>query len=187
MVTTSSDTGVFRLTGMTISVGNIPEEDKLEITFSFDTKKHQNITMTKGFTLNSSKGEISILGQDLYNQTNFADGVTFSQLDGYEGDVTITASITDITKNQEIGKTSKVVTYIQPEVQQTPQEEQESDFQVTNNANLSCVERVEPTNKVEITITIVNNSSSAQTINSIKTNFLLDLYILKIQRKSMVL
>jgi len=168
MVTTSSDTGVFRLTGMTISVGNIPEEDKLEITFSFDTKKHQNITMTKGFTLNSSKGEISILGQDLYNQTNFADGVTFSQLDGYEGDVTITASITDITKNQEIGKTSKVVTYIQPEVQQTPQEEQESDFQVTNNANLSCVERVEPTNKVEITITIVNNSSSAQTINSIK-------------------
>jgi len=168
MITTSSDTGVFRLTGMTISVGNIPEEDNLEITFSFDTKKHQNITMTKGFTLDSAKGEISILGQDLYNQTNFADGVTFSQLDGYDGDVKITASITNTTTNQQIGETSKVVTYIKPEVQQTPQEEEESDFKVTNNANLSCVERVEPTNKVEITTTIVNNSASAQTVNSVK-------------------
>ncbi len=168
MITTSTTDGKFRLSGMNISVGNIAEGTKLELLFSFDTKRHQNITMQKGFVLDSAKGEISILGQELYNPSNFADGVTFSQLDGYEGEVGIAMKLNNATDSTTIGETTKTVTYTVASTTPVQTGEEESNFKVTADGNLTCVERVAPTNKVVVSITVQNNSKAAQVVNSIK-------------------
>ncbi|MGI5897981.1 MAG: hypothetical protein ACOX6Q_02370 [Candidatus Dojkabacteria bacterium] len=170
MITSSTTSGTFKLTGMNISVGNIDDSTKLALRFSFDTKKHQDITMQKGFTLDSAKGEISILERDLYDTSNFADGITFAQLDKYDGEVLITVKVNNLTDSTTIGETSKKITFVKVDAPQEQQPEtiEESNFKVTLEGSISCIERVTPNNRIIFTATVLNNGKIAQSINSIK-------------------
>ncbi len=172
VITTGKESEKFRIISMSMVIGNITETDQLAIDFSFDEKEAKAIKMTKGFTVNASKGELSILGTELYNESNFSNKTNFSQFDTYEGDLVITAKVTNTTKNAEIGSVSGNVKFPTKEEQtetpqQTPQVE-ESNFSVSKKSDLQCVERVAPNNQVEYAIVVTNGSKTTQTVNSIK-------------------
>lgn len=169
VITTRTADGVFKISGMTIGVGNITEDTTLSITFSFDTGEHANLTMQKGFTLDTSKGEITILEKDLYDPSNFSVARSFSDFDSYVGEVKITAELKNTATNTIIGTVSKTITFPEKkelEEEKTPAEE--SSFQVTNTGDISCIERVTPNNRAQFTLTATNHSTVAQTIVSIK-------------------
>lgn len=171
VITTATESGKFQIAGMTMVIGNLPETDQLSIDFSFDSKEAKPMKMSKGFTVNPSKGELSILGTELYNESNFSEKITFSQFNEYEGDLSVTAKITNTTKKTEVGTVSQTVKFptkedITDKPQQTDKEE--SNFKVSKKSNIQCVERVAPNNQVEYTIIVTNAGSSSQKINTIK-------------------
>lgn len=172
VITTGKESEKFRIISMSMVIGNITETDQLAIDFSFDEKEAKAIKMTKGFTVNASKGELSILGTELYNESNFSNKTNFSQFDTYEGDLVITAKVTNTTKNAEIGSVSGNVKFPtkeeQPEPPQQAPQVEESNFSVSKKSDLQCVERVAPNNQVEYTIVVTNGSKTTQTVNSIK-------------------
>lgn len=173
VIATGKEADKFRITSMSMVIGNITETDKLSIDFSFDEKKAKTVKMTKGFTVNASKGELSILGPELYNESNFSDKTNFSQFDSYEGNLVVTAKVTNTTKGTEIGSVSGNVKFpTKQEQSEKPQETQQegetSNFSVSKKSDLQCVERVAPNNQVEYTIVVTNGSRTPQTVNSIK-------------------
>ena len=161
----------YKVSRIKISAGNIPEGSELKIRFSFDNDL-TDLLMNEGFTIDSTRGEITILEQDLYNPENFGTDLTFSQLDGLGGDIKVTAEIR--TETDLIGTVEGTIDF--PEITETPQEEaeegqteaQESSFQVDKTSNVECVERISPNNIAQFTLTTKNQGSAAENISSVK-------------------
>jgi uncharacterized repeat protein (TIGR01451 family) len=123
--------------------------------------------MTDGFTIDSAKGEISILEQDLYNSENFSTDLNFSQLDRKVGNIGITAEVRSETEVIGTVDTSFNFPQIDPTSEEL-QEAEESKFRVSKTSNVSCLERVTPDNVAEFTLKTVNDSTTAQIIYSVK-------------------
>lgn len=155
-----------------LRIANITNTDDTKISFSFDSEKFSKIDMIKGFSFSPDKGEFSIIEQELYNTENFAQGVSFTQLDGYVGTLNVKA---DILKSDDLlGSASSEIVFDDVNKQEEPKEEPKveeptlSNFKVTTTTNLTCVERVTPNNLVIFTVNITNNAATAQTLLSIK-------------------
>ena len=164
---------VDKVSRIRIGVGNVNEEDILTLRFSFDQRDLVDLIMNEGFTLDSSRGEITIIEQDLYNSENFGTDTSFAQLDGKDGTFEMTVEVRSDT--QIIGTASKSFVLrkagedgdgIGDETGQGGTEE--SNFSVRKNSPNECVERVAPNNTAQFTITITNNSSVPQKVNSVK-------------------
>lgn len=156
---------VKKISRIRIGVGNVDENANLRINFSFDNNL-PDLLMTTGYTIDSAKGEVVILEQDLYDSTNFNTDTNFSQLDGSEDKVTITASLTD--DNGAVGTVNGTVDFSVTTSSETDGEEaEESNFEVSKTSNIACVERVAPSNIAQFTITAVNKTSATQNITSI--------------------
>ncbi len=170
-IQTRLDDGVYKVSRIKISAGNIPEESALKIRFSFNNDL-TDLLMNEGFTMDASRGEITILEQDLYNAENFGTDLTFSQLDGLQGDIEVTAEIR--TEADLIGIVEG--TFNLPEVTEATQEAtkegeeeaQESKFLVGKTSNVECVERVSPDNIAQFTLTTQNQGSATENISSVK-------------------
>ncbi len=168
-VQTRKDNDTYRISRIKIGIGNIKEDTNLTIRFSFSLKDSTigDLSMTEGFTIDSSKGEISILEQDLYNSQNFSTDLNFSQLDKKVGNIELTAEVRSDTEVIGTVNTSFNFPQIDP-TSEDLQEAEESKFRVSKTSNVSCVERVTPENIAEFTLKTVNDSSTAQIIYSIK-------------------
>ncbi len=163
-----------KLSEAIIRIANITNTDDVKIKFSFDKEEFVSIEMVKGFSLNTEKGEISIIEQDLYNAENFTENVSFSQLDGYVGPLSIAA---EISKGGTIlGNVSNDINFdeiVKPEEPtieepEKPIEPLQSNFSITTTTNIECVERVIPNDSVIFTATITNKATNSQKILSIK-------------------
>ncbi|HOR52713.1 MAG TPA: hypothetical protein PLE51_03560 [Candidatus Pacearchaeota archaeon] len=182
-----NDETTTKISQAVLRIANITSTDDIKISFSFDNDKFSKIDMTKGFSFNSDKGEISIIEQDLYNTENFTQGVSFTQLDGYTGTLSVQADILKaetllgsatskvvfdkISKEEpkQNGSTQEEPTQEEPTQEQPKQEEPtQSNFALTTTTNLTCLERVVPNNSVIVTINITNNAEASQNILSIK-------------------
>ena len=159
----------YKVSAIKIGVGNIKDDAQLTIKFSFKLEDSEvgDLSMTDGFTIDSNKGEISILEQDLYNSENFSTDLNFSQLDKKVGNIEVTAEIR--TDTEVIGTVSTSFNF--PQIDPTSEELQkaeESKFRVSKTSNVTCVERVTPNNIAEFTLKTVNDSTTAQIIYSVK-------------------
>jgi uncharacterized repeat protein (TIGR01451 family) len=168
-VQTRKDGSVYKVSTVKISIGNVSEDKNLTIKFLFTGKNLTDLLMAEGFTIDSAKGEVTILEQDLYNSENFDGDVTFAQLNGIEGEVEIKAELRDDTGL--IGTVSGSLTF--PKSDATSEEttgdtSEESNFEVTKGGDKECVERIAPNNVAQFTLTVKNNSSITQGISSVK-------------------
>ncbi len=159
----------YKVSTIKIGIGNIEDSTQLTIRFSFKLEDSEagDLSMTDGFTIDSAKGEISILEQDLYNSENFSTDLNFSQLDKKVGNIEITAEVRSDT--EVIGTVSTSFNF--PQIEPTSEElqqAQESKFRVSKTSNVTCVERVTPNNVAEFTLKTVNDSTTAQIIYSVK-------------------
>ena len=161
----------------TLKVSNLKESENLNIEFSFDNQQFANLSLVKGLAYDGGKNEITIIEQDLYNSENFSNNLSFEQLDNFVGTVEVTAKLQD--GESVLGEATASLTFDEitdetPKEEEKPAEEipeeniEESDFKVTGSANLSCLERVAPNNRVTFTINITNGAENSQTIKSIK-------------------
>lgn len=168
-VQTRKDEDTYKVSGIKIGIGNIEEDANLTIRFSFNLEDAtvEDLSMTDGFTIDSAKGEISILEQDLYNSENFNTDLNFSQLDKKVGNIDITAEVRSDTEVIGTVDTSFNFPQIDPTSEEL-QEAEESKFRVSKTSNVTCVERVIPNNVVEFTLKTVNDSTTAQIIYSVK-------------------
>lgn len=171
-VQTRRDGDVYKVSRIRIGAGNLSEDEELRIRFSFN-KELSDILMNEGFTIDSAKGEITIIEQDLYDPENFGTDLTFAQLDGQEGEIEITAEIR--TDTELIGSVEG--TFDIPAIEQEPEEEieepteeepEESRFSVTKESNVTCVERVGPDNIAQFTLSATNQGNTNQKISSVK-------------------
>lgn len=169
-----------------INVGGL-EEKETTLEFSF---KDDIITMNQGFDLEAGRGRISIPEESLYNEDNFTGGDTFSLLNRYSGEILVTVEV--VQENNSLGTASTEINLPtleeitwpgeeeeeEEEEQEQEQEEEEeeevideyekSNFTVNKTSSQICVERIEPDNTTTFTITVKNNSSINDTIESIK-------------------
>lgn len=161
-----------KVSSAVIRTANISDTTGYKIYFSFDNQKFTKLTMTKGFTLDDTKGEISILEQDLYNAANYESGGSFSQLDDFIGTLKVVAEL--IGPEKSLGTASANIQFSEikdtvTEVPTTPKEESvESNFSLTGTTNVTCLDRVSPNNSAVFTVNITNNASTSQTILSVK-------------------
>lgn len=154
-----------------LRVSNITDTKDIKISFSFDNEEFAKLEMIKGFSLDTNKGEFSIIEQDLYNPENFSQAVSFSQLDDYVGQLGITAELFRL--GASLGEASTTVTFQEPGAEEIPpvKEEQptlESSFSISLATNINCLERVEPNNSIIFTVNIKNNSTSSQSVLKVK-------------------
>ena len=154
-----------------LRVSNITDTKDIKISFSFDNENFAKVEMIKGFSLDTNKGEFSIIEQDLYNPENFSQAVSFSQLDNYVGQLGITAELFRL--GASLGEASTTVTFQEPGAEEIPpvEEEQpplESSFSISLATNINCLERVEPNNSIIFTVNIKNNSTSSQSVLKVK-------------------
>ena len=155
-----------------LRISNITDSNDIRIAFSFDNEDFSEIEMTKGFSLDTSKGEFSLIEQDLYNPENFVDAVSFSQLDEYIGPLTVKAEI--IRLGASLGRAEATITFDEPKgtdpepepekPEPEPEKPLESNFSITTTTNLTCIERVEPNNAIIFTVNIKNNSTISQSV-----------------------
>ena len=168
-VQTRKDEDTYKVSSIKIGIGNIEEDANLTIRFSFNLKDSTigDLSMTEGFTIDGSKGEISIIEQDLYNSENFSTDLSFSQLDKEVGNIDITAEVRSDT--EVIGTVDTSFNFPQTEpTSEEVQEAEESKFRVSKTSNINCVERVTPDNVAEFTLKSVNDSTTTQIIYSVK-------------------
>ena len=125
--------------------------------------------MKEGFTVDTKKGEIEIIEQDLYNASNFTEAKSFSQLDNHKGELTITATVLENSKS--LGSASKTIIFPEtsfntdnPDGSTT----EESNFTVTKTSSEQCVERTSPNNSVTFTLTSTNRGTISQGVTSVK-------------------
>ncbi|MDD4382057.1 MAG: hypothetical protein PHE21_01790 [Candidatus Dojkabacteria bacterium] len=164
--TRSVETSI-KISRIKITAGNIDDDAKLTLTFSFDDNDYSTLIMTDGFTADSTKGEIEIVEQDLYDTNNFSNKKSFSILTSHQGELEITANVKD--DGISLGSASKSITF--PQIEDDSEAEAEttpSNFSVTKESDISCVERVSPNNDVLFTLTSRNNSTVNQSITSVK-------------------
>ncbi len=168
-VQTRKDEDTYKVSSIKIGIGNIEEDANLTIRFSFNLKDSTigDLSMTEGFTIDGSKGEISIIEQDLYNSENFSTDLNFSQLDNKVGNIDITAEVRSDTEVIGTVDTSFNFPQIDPTSEEL-QEAEESKFRVSKTSNINCVERVTPDNVAEFTLKTVNDSTTTQIIYSVK-------------------
>jgi uncharacterized repeat protein (TIGR01451 family) len=168
-VQTRKDEDTYKVSRIKIGIGNIEDDAQLTVRFSFELEDSAvgDLSMTDGFTIDSAKGEISILEQDLYNSENFSTDLNFSQLDRKVGNIDITAEVRSDTEVIGTVDTSFNFPQIDPTSEEL-QEAEESKFRVSKTSNISCVERVTPDNVAEFTLKTVNDSTTAQIIYSVK-------------------
>ena len=157
--------GVTKISSAKIATGALSSTSNVSIKFTFsDTVS--GLTMTKGFTVDSTAGTIEIIEQDLYNTTNFSENRSFSALDTYDGSMTIQAEV--FISTTSIGKASTSVEFSATEEDDdTGTNTTLSSFTVSNSANLQCVERVSPSNAIQYTIVVTNKSTTSQKITNI--------------------
>ncbi len=171
-LTTRLDNNVYKISKAVVKVANLESAEKLAIKFSFSDPKFTTLQITKGFTFDKAKGEITILEQDLYKDENFTGAKSFAQLNGYVGKLKVTADITVADKS--IGLASSTIDFPQvattptTPTTETPTAPTESNFKVTVTNNVTCLERVSPNNVVQYSITINNQATTTQNITSIK-------------------
>jgi uncharacterized repeat protein (TIGR01451 family) len=159
----------YKISKIEIGVGNIEEDTSLTIRFSFELGDSEipDLSMIEGLTIDGSKGEISILEQDLYNSENFSTDLNFSQLDRKTGNIGITAEVR--TDTEVIGTVDTTFNFLEIDpTSEELEEAEESKFKVSKTSNVACVERVTPDNIAEFTLKAVNDSSTAQIIYSVK-------------------
>lgn len=168
-VQTRKDEDTYKVSRIKIGIGNIKDDTPLTIRFSFGPEDSGvgDLSMTDGFTIDSTKGEISILEQDLYNSENFSTDLSFSQLDRKVGNIKITAEVRSDTEVIGTVDTSFNFPQMDPTSEEL-QEAEESKFRVSKTSNVKCIERVTPNNVVEFTLKTVNDSTTAQIIYSVK-------------------
>jgi len=165
LLTTRMDGTTMKISDAKISVGNLTSSENTKITFSFGSI-FPELVMTKGFTIDTASGVIEVVEQDLYNATNFSNSKSFSQLNAHTGNLDIKAEV--YVSNASIGSATSTVSF------QTASEDDTdtdttvtSSFTVANTVNLTCVERVAPTNTVQYSINITNRSTTSQKITTI--------------------
>jgi uncharacterized repeat protein (TIGR01451 family) len=161
-----------KISRIRIGVGNVQEDANLWLRFSFD-QGLSDLLMNDGFTVDPSKGEIIILEQDLYDAENFDTDLSFSQLDGLDGDIEITAEVSE--DDEIIGTADGSFNFALIETEQPVEEEveeegeiQESRFSVEKSSNSECVERVSPNNIAQFTLNTINQGTVNETISSVK-------------------
>ncbi len=157
-----------KLSKIKINASNITDEAKVTLKFSF-SNNFPTLSMKEGFTVDTTKGEIEIVEQDLYGSSNFTEAKSFSQLDNHKGELTITATVLESGKS--LGSVSKVITF--PKASSNTEDPdgdttEESSFTVTKTASEQCVERVAPNNSVTFTLTSTNRGTISQGVTSVK-------------------
>lgn len=158
--------GKTKISGVEISVGNLTTDENLKLEFTF-TQSVPALTMTEGFTVDTTKGNIRIIETALYDNSNFTQDSSFESLSDIEGEIIITADIISNTTN--IGKVSKEVTFAtEADTADSADTTTRSSFSVTKTGTPECVERVSPDNIAQFTITITNTGETSENIESIK-------------------
>lgn len=164
-LTTRMDVNTMKISNAKISVGNLTSPNNTQIAFTFGTA-FPELIMTKGFTVDPTGGAIEVVEQDLYNANNFSNAKSFSQLNSHVGELTVKAEV--YVASASIGSATSTITFpAAPTNENTNETTTTSSFSVTNTANLTCVERVSPTNVVQYTINVANKSTTSQNITSI--------------------
>ncbi len=157
--------GVTKISSARIATGELSSTSDISVKFTFSDTVSV-LTMTKGFTVDSTAGTIEIIEQDLYNTANFSEGRSFSDLDTYKSSMTIQSEV--FVSATSIGKASTSVDFSTTEEKEDNDTETTlSSFSVTNSANLQCVERVSPSNAIQYTIVVTNKSTTSQKITNI--------------------
>jgi len=158
------------ITAINISVGELTSEN-VKVKFSFN-QDIPSIIATKGLTISSNKGNISMNKADAYTSSNFENNKDFSILDEYTGDIEITAEV--FVDNNSIGTAKTSIDYAEVDDTDDPQEPSpddqttQSEFSVIKSVTPTCVERVNGSNTATFTITVTNSKESADTITYIK-------------------
>lgn len=162
-----------KISKATIRIANIEEGENTSIIFSFGGDTFSKLSMNKGFVVDKDKGNISILEQELYNNENYTENLSFSQFDTYFGELKVSAEVLD--GENSLGKASTNVTFTKKETELPPEqpdkpsdEDVESNFAITISSEAECIDRVQPNNTVSFIIAIKNNASLPQKILSIK-------------------
>ncbi len=165
-LTTRMDSTTMKISNVKVSVGNLTSSENVKISFTFGNS-FPELIMTKGFTVDTTGGIIEVVEQDLYNAANFSNAKSFSQLNAHTGELAIKAEV--YVSNASIGSATSSVTYPEPEDDNTGEQDTtvESSFTVANTANLTCVERVSPTNVLQYAINVTNKSTTSQKITSV--------------------
>ncbi len=164
-LTSRISSGITKISSARIATGTLSTTTDISIKFTFSDTVAA-LTMTKGFTVDSTAGTIEIIEQDLYNATNFSENRSFSDLDSYSGDMTIQAEV--FVSNSSIGSASTSITFSSTTTEEEGETETTpSSFAVSNNVNLQCVERVSPSNALQYTIIVTNKSTTSQKITNI--------------------
>jgi uncharacterized repeat protein (TIGR01451 family) len=181
------ENNVMNIRSAIISAGGLQDLDT-SLTFSFED---ESLTMVDGFEIDPDRGRISIAQAELYDSENFSESESFSLFSNYEGEIEITVEVVqdgnslgtatarlNLGEAQEEEPTGEEEEEEEEEEQEeeeeneeeVPNEEEvlESSFSVRKESSVSCVERVSPNNTADFTITITNNGSSTDTIESIK-------------------
>lgn len=166
-LTTRLDGETMKVSNAKISAGNLTSTENVKISFTFENV-YTELVMTKGFTVDTTAGIIEILEQDLYSATNFSNSKSFSQLDSHTGTLAVKSEV--YVSNVSIGSATSNVTF--PDAQDEDPDNSgtpvvASSFTVANTSNLTCVERVAPSNTVQYTINVTNKSTTSQKITSI--------------------
>ena len=157
-----------KLSKIKINASNITNEKTVTLKFSF-SNNFPTLSMKEGFTVDTKKGEIEIIEQDLYNASNFTEAKSFSHLDNHKGELTITATVLENSKS--LGSASKTIIFPEtsfntdnPDGSTT----EESNFTVTKTSSEQCVERTSPNNSVTFTLTSTNRGTISQGVTSVK-------------------
>ncbi len=157
--------GVTKISSARIATGELSSTSDVSIKFTFSDTVSV-LTMTKGFTVDSTAGTIEIIEQDLYNSSNFSESRNFSDLDTYDGSMTIQAEV--FVSATSIGEASTSVEFAATEEdEETGTDTTLSSFTVSNSANQTCVERVSPSNAIQYTVVVTNKSTTSQKITNI--------------------
>ncbi|PKN02525.1 hypothetical protein CVU76_00580 [Candidatus Dojkabacteria bacterium HGW-Dojkabacteria-1] len=160
--------GRTKISQVIITVGQIASEN-VKVSFSFGTR-FATIIAQDGFNVESAKGTITLTKANLYDNSNFAGGQSFSILDNHTGDLEITAEVFVDDVSIGVVKTEVNFPEIQaPIVEQPPaQQEEKSNFSASKTGAPSCVERVDSKNEATFTISVRNNAQQEEGITSIK-------------------
>ncbi len=160
--------GRTKISQIIITVGQIASE-KVKVSFSFGTR-FPTIVAQDGFNIESAKGTITLSKANLYDNSNFSGGQSFSILDNHTGDLEITAEVFVDDVSIGVVKTEVNFPEIQaPIVEQPPaQQEEKSNFLASKTGSPSCVERVDGKNEANFTISVRNNAQQEEGITSIK-------------------
>lgn len=173
LLQTTTQDSTTKVSEALVNIGNLPEDtSNLSLKFSFDTT-YPDLLMTEGFDVDTTRGRITSYIENLYSEDNFS-GDSFSILDGGEGDYEVTISVLNGTTSLGSAKTTlELVAQDSTTGTDSTTEEDtttttESNFTVSKISNNSCVERVSPYNSATFTVTVKNNNTSSDFIESIK-------------------